>query len=36
MLTEFTPAELTASDLPADFDARRGRLEERCGGLVES
>ena len=36
MLTEFTPAELMAPDLPLDFDARRGRLEERCGTLVES
>lgn len=30
MLTEFTAAELAARDIPADFEARRGRVEERC------
>jgi hypothetical protein len=30
MLSEFSPDELAAPELPADFEARRGRLEERC------
>jgi hypothetical protein len=30
VLAAFSPTELAAPELPVDFEARQGRLEERC------